>query len=117
MSIKDKALARRGQRQLQKVEMPDWGEPVYIKGMSAAEKDDFEAAQVSLNAKGKALHNFRARLVVATACDEQGNRVFSDEDVDALGELPAKDVAKLFDVATKLNGMSKEDVEDLEKNS
>lgn len=61
--------------------------------------------------------NFRARFVAVTAFDADGKRIFGDEDVEAIGELPSSDIRKLFDVAAKLNGMSKEDEQELEKNS
>jgi alpha-D-ribose 1-methylphosphonate 5-phosphate C-P lyase len=58
------------------------GQSLYVREMSGAERDDFEAAQVEAQRKGEALVNFRARLLVRVLVDDTGARVFSDADPD-----------------------------------
>src|SRR5687767_3080486 len=119
MDIKALAFERSKATKREPVPMPEWGEGVvvYVREMSARERDDYEASQLERSKKGKGLVNFRARLVAMTAQDEGGKRIFGDEDVDDLGKIPARDIRKLFDVATKLNALTAEDETDLEKNS
>lgn len=118
-SLKDRAFARRKRVKLEPVPMPEWGEGsvVHVREMSGAERDAYEAQQVERNKSGKGLENFRARLVVATACDESGAPLFGADEVDAVGELPAPDVRRLFDAAARLNALTSDDEKDLEKNS
>ena len=52
-----------------------------------------------------------------TVCDENGKRIFKDEDIPALGKKSAKALSLIFDKAQELNGLSDEDVEKLSKNS
>ena len=102
------------------VPVKDWGGDVYVRSMSAVERDAYEADQAARNKDGgekAGMHNFRARLVVRVACDEQGNRLFNDDDAAALGEKSSGPVALIFDAAAKLNGLTPKDVEELEKNS
>jgi hypothetical protein len=63
------------------------------------------------------LHNVRAKLVVRSVVDEDGNRVFRDQDAPALGEKSAAVLDKLYDVASRLSKVTQEDVEELAKNS
>jgi hypothetical protein len=97
----------------EKVEVPEWGGEVYVRTMTGAERDAFEKQW----AGGKVPDNVRAGLVAKTVVDESGTRLFKDSDVTNLGAKSALVLDRLFDVAQKLNGLSKRDVEVLEKNS
>jgi len=98
------------------VKVPEWGGEVSIKTMSGAERDGFEAAMFGEGGKRKAT-NFRASLVARCLVDESGALMFSEKDVAALGEKSAKALDRVFSVAQKLNGISAEDVAEMEKNS
>lgn len=93
------------------------GQTLYAREMTAAERDDFEAAQVEAAREGEALHNFRARFLVRVLVDENGNRVFGDLDADQLGLMGARAIRKAFDIASKLNALSAEDEKDITKKS
>jgi hypothetical protein len=47
----------------------------------------------------------------------EGKRLFTDADAPVLGEKLAPALDRIFEAASKLNRLSKEDVEELEKNS
>ena len=96
----------------------EWGIDVWIRNMSGAERDAFEGSIVSTRKKKREIdtNNFRAKFLVRTIADEKGQRVFADEDADALGQKDSKTITRLFDIAQEVNGLSPEDVEELEKN-
>lgn len=94
------------------VAVPEWGGDLCVRGLTARERDHFEA---SIGASAN-LDNLRARLVVLTICDEAGDRVFKDSDAIELGKKNAQVVNRLFDIARSMSGMSDADVEELEKN-
>ena len=96
------------------VSVPEWGANLSVRSMTAAERDDFDAA--SRDGGEANLTNFRARLVVRCLIDATGDRVFTDADAAAVGALPAGPVCKVFEAAAKLNGLTKEDVEEIEGN-
>lgn len=105
--------------QTETVFVPAWNGTVNVKGMSAAERDAFEASttiqkgnSIELNRK-----NFRAKLVALTVVDDDGNRIFADTDIKALGEKSAQALDLLFAAASRLSGISKQDEDDLVKNS
>tara|TARA_R110002020_G_scaffold150991_3_gene327926 strand:- start:1084 stop:1428 length:345 start_codon:yes stop_codon:yes gene_type:complete len=95
------------------VEVPEWGGSLYIRMLTASERDKFEASCVGTGKKQN-LTNIRARLVVLCACDEAGERMFGDGDADALGRKSAAAVDRVFGACSKLNGFSSQDIEDLE---
>jgi len=81
------------------VATPEWPEQngqVFVRTISAKENDAYEDA-VSRN-----MDNARARLVVMAACDESGQRIFEDNDVERVGNMPASVVARIWGVARKL---------------
>ena len=94
--------------------IPEWGGEVWIKAMSAGERDDFEASHRALKDSGHdPLRHLRARLACATVCDEDGNRIFQDADVDRLSDHPASALDRIADVAMELCGMKARDAEAL----
>jgi hypothetical protein len=92
-----------------RVEVPTLDGAVYVRMLTAAEKDRFEAASVRyVDGKAEAcLENVRARLVGLCACNEGGGRLFTDDDVDSLGDLPASLIDPIFEAAQKVNGMGR----------
>jgi hypothetical protein len=104
---------------MERVDVPEWGGFVYVRTLTGMERDRFEAD--SLAGKGKdrhvSLRNIRARLVVLATCNERGERIFVDADVDAIGRKSSAALDRIFSVAQRLSRVSDDDVEDLAKNS
>ena len=103
----------------EQVSVPEWGGEVLVRGLTGADRDDFEqsiAEQKGKNVKMN-LRNVRAKLVALTVVDEDGNRLFSDKDAEVLGRKSAVALNRVFEVAQKLSGLTPEDVEELTKNS
>lgn len=111
-------------RKLQKVDVPQWGDFVYIRSLTGSERDEFEEANLVRTRDRKRgtmsydvrLQNAKVRLIAMTACDEQGNRIFNDEDVEALGKKNSAAISLLYNVSASLSGITDEDVEELLKN-
>lgn len=99
--------------------VPEWGgTEVEIRGLSGKGRDQFEIwLQVQ---KGKKIvmdaTNVRAKLVVLCAVNEQGERVFTEGDIEWLGEKSGSALDRLAMAAMRLSGMSEEMVKGLEKN-
>lgn len=109
------------------VEVPEWGGAVYVRALTGAERDAFEQSMVEMRTvrqgrkqetvREMRLQNIRARLCALTICDEEGNRLFTDADVQALGRKSASALNRVFQVAQRLSGLTDEDVEELAGNS
>jgi len=103
----------------EQVHVPEWGGDVLVRALTGAERDRFEQSIVEQRGKNTRmnLQNIRAKLVALTVVDEQGNRIFKDEDVKWLGNKSAAALDRIFEVAQRLSGLRDEDVEELAKNS
>lgn len=98
------------------VDIPEWEGSVFVKTMSGIARDAFEAQHTKLKTAGNDLYNFRARFAVCVVCDAEGNLVFKPEDAEKLGLRSAKALDRIFEAASSMNGLSADDVEQLEKN-
>jgi len=105
-------------RATEEVEVPEWGGTVLVRGMSGRDRDEFEAS--ILERRGSRMvpntANVRAKTVARCVVDEDGNRVFTDTDIAALGEKSGAAIDRVFDVASRLSGLRDEDVEELAGN-
>ncbi len=101
------------------VPVPEWGGEVLVRGMTGQERDAYEATIVRLNGTNPQMNlvNARAKLVARTVVDEQGARLFSDEDVKALAQKSAAALQRVYDKATHLCGLTQQDMDELTKNS
>lgn len=117
---KDQILASDRKKTID-VTVKEWGGAVRLQELSASDRDMWESESFVLNAEGTGAKfnpkHARARLVVRCIVDAQGKRMFSDDEVAAVGSLSAATVQRLFNAARKLNAISDDDVKELEGNS
>ena len=97
------------------IEVPEWGGSVIAQEMTGAIREEFEAAVVSANSTDPAANtdNLRAWLVSFTLIDEDGKRLFSASDVEALGAKSGKALVRVCAVVQEMNGIGAEEVEEL----
>ncbi len=102
----------------EQVEVPEWGVTVYVRTMTGAEKDLYEEETYKFNGDDVEINrrNLRARLVVKTLCDENGKRLFNDGEQDLIASKSGAAIDRIFEVASKLNALTKADEEQLVKN-
>lgn len=117
MSLRDQILAAQD-REIREVEVPEWRLTVRVAAMSARARDLWEAEIIARRGKGGAgiYDNMRASLLARCIVDADGQRVFNEQDVEALGEKSAAALDRLFSVASQLNGLSAEDQKELAGN-
>lgn len=94
-------------------DVPVGARALRIGEITAAGRDTFLASAK----EGAPLSEFQARLVVATAIDDAGALVFTEDDVVNLQRLPSGVLNTLAGVAARLNGIGPQALEDAEKNS
>lgn len=118
--------------QTEVVDVPEWGGEVKVRGLSASERDLWEAEFMSgrlteiefedeetgeRHRQRMNLEDARARLAARCMVDEDDERLFSDADVKALGQKSAVALQRVYEVARKLSGLSESDMEELVGNS
>lgn len=116
MSLSREQILGAADRKTEDVDVPEWGGTVSVRALSGTERDSYEAGIVQLKSDGSKvvnLKNLRGRLVSLSCVDDEGNRLFSDEDAIALGDKSAYALERVFDAARRLSGLSEDDVEEL----
>jgi hypothetical protein len=103
----------------ERVEVPEWGGDVLVRGLDGSGRDGFEASVLEQHGKKRQvnLQDIRAKLVAKSCVDEDGNLIFSEDDVAALTRKSAAALQRVYQVAQRLCGLSDEDVDELQKNS
>lgn len=101
--------------QIEAVDVPEWGGKVYVKGLTAAEADEYERHLVRMDDKGRAklgnLANITAIYLVRCIVDENGKRMFKESDAAALGRKSSAALSRLYTVARRLSGGTEEATE------
>ena len=112
LSARDRflSLAPTGFPPHEDIDVPGFG-PLKIKVLTAGERDRFEMQHIDENKQ-----DFRARLVAATAIDERGAKIFADDDISQLSNLPAHILDPLVKVAARVNRLTDDDNKELRKN-
>jgi len=103
------------------VSIPEWGGSVIVRTMTGVERDELEGIMAVQSAEGKTpaerLRNFRALTVALCTIDENGNRLFTLEDVEALGRKSTAGLSRVFAAAQILSALTEESVKEMVKNS
>lgn len=111
--------------QTEKVFVKEWGDDVIVRGLTGDELDAFQGSvrQFRPTFDGKGMEavlvqeGMRAKLLVKCLIDEAGERLFTDQDASALGAKNGSVIDRLYDVASRLSGLSEEEQGKLEGNS
>lgn len=100
------------------VPVPEWGGDVLVRGMTGTQRDDYEQAIMAGKGANREvnLRNARTKLVVRSVVNADGELLFAEQDAVALGRKSAAALQRVFDVATSLSGLSKEDLDELTEN-
>lgn len=103
----------------EEVDVPEWGGTVLVREFTAADRDAFFVATIRVKPDGTrepVLDGMNAKLVAACLIDENGDRMFSIDDVAALAGKSAAALERVAAVCSRLNRLATSDVEDAAKN-
>lgn len=108
-------------RKWEDVDVPEWGGTVRLVGMSGSERNAYQSSLVMMGPNGKPqrlnMADQLAKLVAKCLVGEDGQRLFSDNEVKALGAKNGAVLDRLGDICQRLSGLRKEDVEEAEGKS
>lgn len=112
--------AARSQRPVERVAVPElaadgWDGTVWVRVIDGAERDAYELSGLASNGEVRLPRNFRARLLVYALCDSEGRRIFSDNDVEAVGKIRSDVLDRLFEAAARVNKIGAGAVEEEKK--
>jgi hypothetical protein len=112
MALNKAAILAAGDYKLEKIHVPEWGGDVYAKTISGIERDRFEEGYSEQKMK-----NFRGRFLVLCLCDEKGERLFTDAEVDEISKKSSVVLNRLFEKAWSLNAFTNEAIDELGNDS
>lgn len=100
------------------VDCPEWGGEVRLRSITGRQRDEFEAGLVQQRGNDRKLNmsNARAKLIVLCAVDENGQLLFTADDIRRLGSKNAKPLDRLFDACQALAGLTEDDLKDMTEN-
>ncbi len=91
-----------------KIEVPEWGGHIYVRNMSGHGRRIFQNNTIS---KDKVPEDFVELLIIATACDKDGNLIFTMDDLPELQKKSSAVLSRIFDAAADLNALTEKSIE------
>jgi len=92
------------------IDVPEWGGTVRVSQVNAADRCTLQALILDKDGKPKSQTHINRIMTVglcALACvDEDGNKLFTEDDIEAFGKKCAAAVDRVFAAADELNGIS-----------
>lgn len=98
------------------VEVPEWGGSVRVRTLTGRERDTMGAALMGSSGKPN-FAEFDRRLVAASMVDENGNPLFGQDEIEALGRKSSLALQRVAAVAQRLNGITEAKIEAAAGNS
>lgn len=96
------------------VDVPEWNDTVQLAVMSGTERESYEREWTSTDEK--LMPRYKLKMLRRCLVGADLKPLFSDSDLDALGEKNALVIDRLFTECMKLNGFQKDAVEEAAKN-
>lgn len=98
--------------QVSYIDIPEWGGQIKVKEMSAADRIEFEKQQSSDLKPSEMI----VRLVLMTCVDDNNQRIFSNDDLQALEQKSPSILLKIFNESMKINILNSEKIEEKAEN-
>lgn len=98
------------------VSIPEWGGEVWVYGLTAAETGNYRKSIVDQTSVNPTLNlrDIQVKLCVMAMRDENGKRLFVGPEAEReLSQKSEAAMARVYDVAQRLSGLSDESVKEL----
>lgn len=106
--------------ELVKLPVPEWKDKegniidIYVKQMSGRDSEEYIEATNEAHGGYKQRN---AKILVCSICDKDGNRLFTNDDIEALQDKNSRVMNRLVEDIVKINFKSADEIEDEAKNS
>jgi hypothetical protein len=102
--IRARVLAIQTERKPVPLDFIGWGPDIYVRVLSAD-------GQVRLS-EATAENEMPIQIILNCLVDHDGERIFTDDDREALGAFPFPEIMVVFGEVAKLNGLSTDELEE-----
>lgn len=119
MLTRDQILAAK-EHDVETIEVPEWGGSVGMRRLTCREAEVFQdwlMGRHKNDADVPQMVDMRAMLLSMVLCDENGNLLFTESDIEALGEKSNDVMHRLFMKAKAANLILEDAINEAEKNS
>lgn len=99
MSLSRDAILKHVDTRIVRVDVPEMGGEVCVASLTVAEAD-------RIRTLGEGNVPAVVGVVILGACDDDGKRLFTDKDAEALGKLPASALGRISSAVLDHNGLS-----------
>ena len=96
---------------IEEVEVPEWGGSVFLRSIGATSKERIGQRVFRSDGTARNMVGFRAAICAEGIVDENGIRIFSQNDVEILGEKSDEVLERLSGLIRKLSKMDPVDIE------
>lgn len=96
------------------IHIPEISGHINVKVHNVREREAYEEVAFVVN---KSKEPMRAVLFAHAVVDDEGNRLFSDDDIKDIAEYPSSVLVKVWDTYHRINGFTPQKVDEAEKNS
>jgi hypothetical protein len=93
------------------IEVAEWGGAVRVRALTGTARGELEGFF-----RQKDERNYRERLLALSIVGEDGERLFTSDEVEELARKNAEVIERIFSVAVRLSGLSKATAEEAKKN-
>jgi hypothetical protein len=115
MGLREQILAARDIK-TETLFMPEWDVSVTLRSLNGLEREALNTLVYEARQKGRSIPIFAA-VAAFSIVDEEGRRVFSDDDIPALAQRTSASLERFYDWQVKHSGIGDKSVEDALKNS
>ena len=97
--------------------IPEWTDSVYLRHPTANDRDLWELYCTSMkDGAGNGKKTFRAKLAAMLLCDENGKLLFSQHQVERLGDQSAVALQRIWEKGVEMMSITPQEIIELEKN-
>lgn len=100
---------------IRRVWVPAWNQNIYLRTPTALEKGRFEAT-VTGDGEKRDIRTLKLRLCIMTICDGNGARLFTNADIEKLGEKSSQAIETIATEALKMIQITEDELENAAKN-
>ncbi len=103
---RDQILARKPR--VETLDVPEWETTLHLHALTAPERMEWANGNEKRQAAGHPMLRNMTAMLIASARDETGTRIFQDEDAESLEQQEGAMLERIYAVVARLNGLDAE---------
>lgn len=119
MSLDRQSILDAKDLKIEEVQVPEWGGSIFVRVMTGVERDQFVEENSKPPKEGdkpEGTMRYCAKTIIGHACDAEGKRIFTADDLEPLLQKSRTTLANVTQAILRVNGLNKEGTEKAEKN-